>query len=124
MLTRRGFLASATAVVGVAVGAPASAHHGWRWTDDGTFELTGVIREARLGNPHGILEVDAEEERWIVEVGQPWRNEQAGLTDALLSVGREIVASGQRASDETELRMKAERLSIDGVLYDLYPNRD
>ena len=32
---------------------PAIAHHGWRWTDDGRFELRGLITEARLGNPHG-----------------------------------------------------------------------
>lgn len=124
MPTRRSFLASMALGLGFAATAPARAHHGWRWTSDGNFELTGVIREARLGNPHGILEVDAEDERWIVEVGQPWRNERAGLTDELLTAGQEIVVSGQRAAEETELRMKAERITIAGVLYDLYPNRD
>ena len=41
------------------------------------FELTGVIKSAKLGNPHGILKVnakkDGKDEEWTVEVGQPWR---------------------------------------------------
>jgi hypothetical protein len=102
---------------------PAAAHHGWRWTSDGEFELTGVISAARLGNPHGVLTVTAEDETWQVEVGQPWRNAQAGLTDALLAPGTEIVARGHRSADPGQLLMKAERLVIDGQTYDLYPDR-
>ena len=106
------------------LGRRARAHHGWRWAEDGNFELTGVITAARLGNPHGILEVDAEGEAWIVEVGQPWRNARAGLTDDMLVEGVEIMASGARSADHSENRMKAERVTIDGVLYELYPGRD
>ena len=74
------FLPAALVVVALAVPTGAAlAHHGWAWTTGGNLELTGVIAEARLGNPHGLLEVDVEGERWIVEVGQPWRNERAGL---------------------------------------------
>ncbi len=100
------------------------AHHGWRWTEDGNFELTGVITAVRLGNPHGILEVDADGDAWIVEVGQPWRNARAGLTDDMLVEGVEITASGGRSADHAENRMKAERVTIDGTLYELYPDRD
>jgi Family of unknown function (DUF6152) len=106
------------------LGRMALAHHGWRWTEDGNFELTGVITAARLGNPHGILEVDVEDVTWIVEVGQPWRNERAGLTDDMLVEGVEITASGGRSADHSENRMKAERVTIDGTLYELYPERD
>ena len=68
------------ALLGVALAMPAGyalAHHGWAWTTGGNLELTGVIAQARLGNPHGQLEVDVEGETWTVEVGQPWRNERA-----------------------------------------------
>lgn len=102
----------------------ADAHHGWRWTASGNFELTGIIRESRLGMPHGELTVDVEGEMWTVEVGQPWRNERAGLTDEMLSVGKEITASGGRSSDAEEKLLKAERITIAGKLYELYPNRD
>jgi len=102
----------------------ALAHHGWRWTEDGNFELTGFILVARLGNPHGLLTVDAGGEIWTVEVGQPWRNERAGLRDDMLVKGVEITVSGQRSADPAEKRMKAERVTIDGKLHNLYPGRD
>lgn len=118
MLTRRILIAAVLAIAG-----PALAHHGWRWTDDGEFELTGIITAADLGNPHGVLTVEADAEVWMVEVGQPWRNEAAGLTDAMLVPGVEIVARGHRAADPAQLLMKAERVIIDGTTHDLYPDR-
>ena len=102
----------------------AFAHHGWRWTEDGNFELTGIITESVLGNPHGVLKVDADGEVWTVEVGQPWRNERAGLTDEMLAPGNEITASGHRSANVDELLMKAERIIIAGNVHDLYPERD
>ena len=59
----------------------ASAHHGWRWTTGNNIQLTGVITEAKLGNPHGVLKVQVEDDVWTIEVGQPWRNERAGIKD-------------------------------------------
>lgn len=49
--TRRMMLSALAALAA----APALAHHGWRWTDGGKFELTGVVTHANLGNPHGVL---------------------------------------------------------------------
>jgi hypothetical protein len=120
ILTRRHFIDILAFVV---LTGPALAHHGWRWTEDGEFELTGVITAAKLGNPHGVLTVDAEGELWQVEVGQPWRNEQAGLTDAMLSPGTRIIARGHRSANAEDLLMKAERIEIAGTTYDLYPER-
>lgn len=130
MLTRRSFLAvGGLAVLAAGLLGPAGlrqalAHHGWRWAEDGNFELTGIIKAAQLGNPHGLLTVDAEGEAWTVEVGQPWRNERAGLTDDMLSVGREVTISGARSADPADRRVKAERVIIDGATYDLYPDRN
>lgn len=110
--------------LGLALAAAATAalaHHGWRWTSDQRFELTGTITEARLGNPHGLLTVRAEREVWTVEVGQPWRNERAGLRDEMLVPGTEIIAIGRRAADPKELRMKAEDVVIGGRTFVLYP---
>ena len=104
--------------------APAAlAHHGWAWTTGGNIELTGTIVEARLGNPHGILQVDAEGDVWRVEVGQPWRNAQAGLKDGDLAPGVELTVIGEPSADPAERRLKAERLVIGGRTYSLYPDR-
>ncbi|MDH3264297.1 MAG: DUF6152 family protein [Paracoccaceae bacterium] len=117
-VTRRGLVFGA-----LLLASPALAHHGWRWTAEGEFELTGIITEARLGNPHGLLTVDADGEIWTVEVGQPWRNAEAGLSDAMLAPDVEITAIGHRAADPANLTMKAERIVIGGETYNLYPDR-
>ncbi len=109
--------------VGLILGV-AHAHHGWRWTESGNFEVTGIVETAKLGNPHGVLTLDVDGEKWTAEVGQPWRNAQAGLSDDMLSVGAEITISGQRSADPEEMRVKAERVIIDGKTYNLYPDRD
>ena len=119
MIGRRTALAALAA--GIAM--PVTAHHGWRWTDGGEFELTGTIAEARLGNPHGLLAIDADGEVWTAEVGQPWRNERAGLTDADFAVGREVTLLGERSADPGVARMKAEVIVFDGTRHVLYPER-
>lgn len=126
MVTRRNVLiGGGVAIALAALGGPAAlGHHGWRWTEDGNFELVGLIQAAQLGNPHGVLTIDAEGEIWMVEVGQPWRNERAGLKDEMFAVGTEVTISGQRSEDPEQKLMKAERVTIDGQLYNLYPNRD
>lgn len=99
------------------------AHHGWGWASAQEFELTGTITQVRLGNPHGKVMLDVGGERWVVEVGQPWRNERAGLTAELLREGREVTAHGHRSARPSERLMKAERVVIDGRSYNLYPDR-
>lgn len=105
----------------------AQAHHGWAWAEESNFELTGVIKSARLGNPHGILKVnakkDGKDEEWTVEVGQPWRNERAGLKDSMLVKGVELTIRGNRAKDPKLKVVKAARIIINGKNYDLYPER-
>lgn len=124
-MLRRHFTAFAAAGLALVIfGSAVMAHHGWSWTEDGEFKLVGVIQEVRLGNPHGRVTVDADGETWLVEVGQPWRNERAGLTDSLLSKGTEMTSIGHRSADAGEKRMKAERIIIAGKEYVLYPDRD
>ena len=87
------FLFAAFLFLGLAAnGGMALAHHGWSWTTGGNIDLTGVIKTAKLGNPHGVLTVDVEGELWTLEVGQPWRNKRAGLKDGDLAPGAEIRA--------------------------------
>jgi len=115
------------ALIAFGLAAPAGqgiAHHGWSWTTGGNIELTGIIKTARLGNPHGVLEVDVEGEIWTLEVGQPWRNKRAGLKDGDLAVGVEIKAIGEPSDDTSRKLLKAERLFLGKREYILYPDRD
>jgi hypothetical protein len=118
--TRLGALAL---VIGVMVMQGAVAHHGWGWATDEEFEVTGTVTEVRLGNPHGEVTLDVAGERWVVEVGQPWRNDRAGLTSQLLAVGQRMTVHGHRSAKIGERLLKAERLVIDGKDYNLYPGR-
>jgi hypothetical protein len=121
MYDRRAILGGL--VLAVALPSAARAHHGWIWAKGETFELTGVIQSARLGNPHGILKVMAKGEEWTVEVGQPWRNERAGLKDSMLVRGVELTIQGNRAKDRKLRVMKAARVIIKGKVHSLYPER-
>lgn len=102
----------------------ALAHHGWSWAEEKNSELTGVVTKAELGNPHGILTLDVAGESWRIEVGQPWRNERAGLTDAMLARGTMLTVRGHRSANPDERRFKAERVVIAGKIYNLYPDRN
>jgi Family of unknown function (DUF6152) len=120
MLDRRFVIGG---IAAAAFAGAARAHHGWDWAESATFELTGVIKSAKLGNPHGILKVAANNEEWTVEVGQPWRNERAGLKDSMLVKGVELTIQGNRAKDPKLKVMKAARVIIKGQTYNLYPER-
>jgi len=124
MLTRRLVIAAAAIAAAAALSPAALAHHGWAWTTGGNIELTGIIRTVSLGNPHGEITVDAGGEMWTVEVGQPWRNERAGVREGDLAPGVEIRVIGQPSADTGDRLMKAERFYIEGVEYNLYPGRD
>ena len=100
------------------------AHHGWSWTTGGNISLTGIIKSAQLGNPHGVLKVDAEGDVWTVEVGQPWRNARAGLKPGDLAVGVEVRIVGEPSTNINDKLMKAERIYIGTQEYSLYPERD
>ena len=119
---RRQIVLGLAATAGLAPGL-ARAHHGWAWAEDEEFTLTGLIRGVRLGNPHGELDVEATDGLWTAEIGQPYRNERAGLTEDLLAPGTEVTLEGHRSRDPDQRLMKAERVIIAGKLYDLYPER-
>jgi hypothetical protein len=127
-MNRRDLLKTTALTIGAGVAgllttSPISAHHGWAWATDQQFEITGRITRVKLGNPHGELMLDVKGEQWEAEIGQPWRNKRAGLTDKLLKSGVEVTISGHRAKDPKIKVVKAERVIIAGKVYNLYPDR-
>jgi len=125
-MTRTAVLALAVALplAGAVSSGPAAAHHGWAWTTGENVEMTGTVTAVDLGNPHGLVTLEVDGTAWTVEVGQPWRNERAGLAEGALVPGVEMTVSGEPSAEPDEKRLKAERFWIDGVLHDLYPGRD
>ena len=121
--SRRSAAALLAAALALAPVTSALAHHGWSWTDDGFFELTGTIEAIYIGNPHATLDVDVEGETWRVELAPPSRTIRAGFTEDAAEVGDEVTAIGNRSREETEPRMKAVRIIVNGETYDVYPRR-
>lgn len=113
------------AALAIALLAPAAAlaHHGWSWTQDGFFQLEGVIAEIYIGNPHATIDVDVDGTIWRVELAPPSRTIAAGFTEEVAGVGDEVTAIGNRSQDEGENRMKAVRVIVGGGTYDVYPYR-
>ncbi|MDQ2633686.1 MAG: DUF6152 family protein [Pseudomonadota bacterium] len=123
-IARRALLSGGLAAgLAIAAAGPTLAHHGWSWTEDGFFELEGIIKEINIGNPHATLDVDVEGEIWRVELAPPSATIRAGFTEDAAKVGDEVVAIGNRSRDETEKRMKAVRITVNGRTYDVYPGR-
>ncbi len=122
ILSKRFRLAGAFAALAMLT-LPALAHHGWSWTQDGFFELKGIIADIYIGNPHATLDVDVEGDIWRVELAPPARTIAAGFTDEVAKKGDEVTATGNRSRDETEKRMKAVRITVNGKTYDVYADR-
>jgi hypothetical protein len=107
----------------MALAVPAFAHHGWEWTEGEPFELTGVIEEIYIGNPHATLKVRAEEGVWDVDLAPLAPTLEAGFDENAAKVGDEVTCVGFRAADHTDLHMKAARVIVNGRTYDVYPDR-
>lgn len=119
----RPSLIAAAILLGIAPAAPIAAHHGWGWATNEEFELSGVVKDVRNRNPHGTMMLATASGNWTVEIGQPWRNAQAGLTMQLLKPGTRLLVHGHRSARKNERLMKAERIVIAGKSYNLYPER-
>lgn len=119
LLTRAALIGA----VLLAGGAGAAlAHHGWVWASDEDFVLEGQIVEVYLGNPHASLKVTADGNVWTVELAPPSRTAAAGFVEGVAAPGDAVTAYGHRSKDLDEYRMKAERIRVNGVNYDVYPN--
>lgn len=120
-LSRRAFVAGAAAACALA--SPATAHHGWAWTEDQPFELTGTVEEVYVGNPHVTLKVRAEDGVWDVDLAPLAASLRAGFDENAAKVGDEVTCVGFRSRDHAEHHMKAARVIVNGKTYDVYPNR-
>jgi hypothetical protein len=114
---------AAILVAAVLAAMPALAHHGWAWTEDDPFELTGVIEDIYIGNPHVTLKVRAEDGPWDVDLAPLAPSTRAGFDENAAKIGDTVTCVGFRSRDHAERHMKAARVIVKGKTYDVYPNR-
>lgn len=115
------------AILGMAmvIAAPASAHHGWSEYGDEQFDITGTLETGvSLAGPHGTAQIKSDDEVWDIVFAPSSRTARAGLTEDAIPVGDTVTASGHRHLDESTLEIKAERLTWNGKVFNVYPDRD
>lgn len=104
--------------------AAAAAHHGWSWAEGEQMELSGTIHAISMAPPHPTLHVrDGEGTVWQVDLGNPNQTARSGFKGDTAKIGDPVVAIGNRAQDRKEMHMKAVRITVGGVDYDMYPER-
>jgi Family of unknown function (DUF6152) len=118
-MNRRGqMLIGSAAVLALATGAAAFAHHGWSGYHEEAQKLSGVIEESNYGNPHGSIRLKAGEKSWQVVLAPPGRMTNRGLTPEMIKVGTTVSVEGyQHKTDAGEMR--AERITVDGKTVEL-----
>ena len=97
----------------------AFAHHGWGGykTD---VEMTLIVSELKLGNPHDrLIATDAEGREWNLLLAPPARNRRFGFGEETLSVGDEIELFGRRHPKRLEIKVHC--IFLDGE--DVYTYR-
>ena len=105
---------------------PALAHHGWGGNEDKEFELSGTVTSGvSLAGPHGTMKIkDAQGNIWDVTMAPPFRTQQAGLKEGTIPLGSTVTIHGHRNKDAKKFEIKTERVTFNGKVYNVYPDRD
>lgn len=119
LTVRNGFL------LALLIGAlPALAHHGWNGNGEEQFELTGTVEApVNLNGAHATMKIRAEGQVWDITLAPPARTKRAGLEESTIPVGAQVTVSGHRNSDPKRFEIKTERVTYNGKLYNVYPDR-
>jgi hypothetical protein len=113
------------ALAAVALAAPVSAHHGWAAYEEAQFEITGTLETpVSLAGAHATATIRVDGDVWDLVFAPPARTERAGLNEDAIPLGAEVTASGHRHLDATKLEVKTERLTWNGKVFDVYPDRN
>ena len=104
---------------------PALAHHGWGGNQDEEFELAGtVVTPLSLAGPHATMQIRASDGQvWDLTLAPPARTERAGLKEGVIPAGATVMIHGHRNRDPKRFEVKTERVTWNGRLFNVYPDR-
>jgi len=125
MVRRLIIVGAAFMFVALLSGLSLSAQHGWGGYVDQLSDLNGTVTSpVSMAGPHATLKVNAEGHEWDVVLAPPPRAAQAGLKDGMIPVGEKVVVHGQRHRDPKKYEIKTTRLTWNGKVYNVYPDRE
>jgi hypothetical protein len=124
MSRRRLFVLAAGMSVALLAPLSLSAHHGWAGYAEEDFELTGTVEKAvSLAGPHATMQIKVDTQVWDITLAPPQRTSRAGLKESTLPVGATVTIHGHRSLDPRRFEVKTERVTYNGTVYDVYPDR-
>ena len=104
--------------------APAFAHHGWGGYLDQTTDISGTVESpVSLAGPHATMKIRADGQVWDVVLAPPARTERAGLKENMIPVGAQVTVHGNRHRDPKRFEIKTTRLTWNGRVFNVYPDR-
>jgi hypothetical protein len=124
-LDRRMLLGIALVALLTLPAMPVLAHHGWGGNQDAEFELTGtLVRQVSLAGPHATMQIkDKSGQVWDITLAPPARTQRAGLTEKSIPMGATVMVHGHRNSDMKRFEIKTERVTWEGKVFNVYPDR-
>jgi hypothetical protein len=120
-----GALTAATfAILALVWSIPVMAHHGWAGQSDKEFEITGTVESpVSLAGPHATMKIRVDGKVWDLTLAPPARTERAGLKEGVIPVGATVTAHGHRHQDPKRLEVKTEKITWNGKVFNVYPDR-
>jgi hypothetical protein len=116
--------AVAAIFLAVFLSTSAVAHHGWGGYLDQTTDITGTVESpVSLAGPHATMKIRAEGQVWDVVLAPPARTERAGLKEDMIPVGAQVTVHGNRHRDPKRFEIKTTRLTWNGRVFNVYPDR-
>jgi hypothetical protein len=102
-----------------------SAHHGWGGYFDAEFQISGTVETpVSVAGPHATMRIRANGQVWDVVLAPSPRTERAGLKEGIIPVGAQVTAYGHRHRDAKKFEIKTERLTWNGRMFNVYPDRE
>jgi hypothetical protein len=114
------------AVLVALAGSPVLAHHGWGENETKLSDITGTVTTGvSLAGPHATMKIkDADGHIWDVTMAPPARTQQAGVKEGTIPVGATVMVHGNRNKNPKTYEIKVTRVTYNGTLYKIYPERD
>src|SRR4026207_929952 len=118
-MSRKMFVALALGLGALAAAMPASAHHSFSSVFDASKpgELSGVLAEIKLENPHSWFYIDVTDAggkvvRWGFEGSTPTSLIRSGFKPGSLKGGDQVTVKGSRARDMSKNQGAARSLTL------------
>ena len=123
-LTRLTLSILATIALVAALSVPAFAHHGWGGNSDQESELTGTLEApVSLAGPHATMKLRVNGQVWDITLAPSNRTANAGLKEGLIPVGATVTVVGHKNKTANRFEMKTERVTYNGKVFAVYPDR-